>query len=248
MYDAIEASLREQKFKRIFAKDTERFIRNSENTELDKFISQHKGSEKNVGPVQKNDGQQFQRLFVIRNEGGMTALVQDGKGYILRLNKKESRNLPAFSKMIDIVTKDYEQEKAYQLLKNTLEQTQRDGLLDQQKPQFLGGKIEKTHFINPEDSEKMSDLIKNQGYPENFILLTKPGQSVFDMSDKGGVLVRLDELNNEKINGYSDHKIMVEGFVHQGIQRLFVGASVASLFRTATIKVNKELIHGNNSL
>ena len=64
VYDAIEASLREQKFKRIFAKDTERFIRNSENTELDKFISQHKGSEKNVGPVQKNDGQQFQRLFM----------------------------------------------------------------------------------------------------------------------------------------------------------------------------------------
>ena len=110
-----------------------------------------------------------------------------------------------------------------------------------------GSRIETTGFLLNGKNDLHEDLVL-QGYPEGFMFMTSPGQTIFNATKKGGILVRLDELKSEDLAGYNEQKLSAEGEVYQTISNLFTSACLASLFRTATINVNKELIHGKDTL
>ncbi len=244
---SIVASLTEQKFRRTFAKDADKVAKEHNEDAFVAFVKKHGGHKKNVGPVEKNNQNDFQRIFSIRNEGDTAVFVENGKGVMLTLTEKKARHLPVFSSMIEQVTHEYEEERAYVLLQDAINTAKNLAVSERSLTEVEGSRIETTGFLLNGKNDLHEDLVL-QGYPEGFMFMTSPGQTIFNATKKGGILVRLDELKSEDLAGYNEQKLSAEGEVYQTISNLFTSACLASLFRTATINVNKELIHGKDTL
>ncbi len=243
----IEKSLAEQYFRRNFVREADRVIKEKNEDVFFQFIKKHHGSESKIGPVEKNSEQSFQRIFSIRNDGDYAVFIENGKGIILKLTEKKAKHLPAFSSMIDQVMDDYKEEKTHLLLTNAVKKAislaHKNGTL----VEVEGAKIEKTSFIDPKDKESFKNLFE-QGYPDNFMELTVPGEITQEISKNKALIVMLDELKKDDLKDFESQKIKAEGEAYPTIHNLFSRACLASLFRTATIKINKELIHGKDSL
>lgn len=245
---AIVTSLTEQKFRRTFAKDADRVVKERNEADLNTFISSHHGSKKNVGPIEKNKGSDYQRIFGLRNDGDSAVFIQDGKGMILTLQEKKARHLPAFSSMIEKITHDYEEDRAYLLLQDAMKKAQDMARNEGMLVTVDGSKIHTTDFISPENTEEVKKMVDQEEYPNDFIFMTFPGQMMSASTKKGGILIRVDELKKEDASLYSEKKLTAEGESYKTIHNLFTSACLASLFRTATIRINEELIHGKDNL
>lgn len=243
----IEKSLMEQYFRRNFVREADKIIKEKNDEKLFEFIKKNHGSESKIGPVEKNSDDSFQRIFSIRNDGDYAIFIEDGKGIILKLTEKKAKHLPAFSTMIDQVTSDYKEEKTQELLSNAVKKAVLLAHKNGEIVEIEGTKIEKTSFINPEEKENLQKLLE-EGYPNNFMNLTVPGEVTQEISKNKAVVVMLDELKKESLKDFEAKKLMAEGEAYPTIHNLFSRACLASLFRTATIKINKELIHGKDSL
>ena len=245
--DAIITSLTEQKFRRTFAKEADKVVKERNQDALVAFVHDHHGHKKSVGPVEKNNENDFQRIFSLRNDGDMTVFIENNKGIILQLTEKHAKHLPSFSSMIDKVSHDYREERATVLLEKAVRKAQQLAHAQGGLVQIDGSKIETTSWIDPENKDQFQKLME-EGYPEDFMTMTTLGQIDSEITKKGATLIELIELNSKDLGGYSDAILRSEGESYQTIHNLFTSACLASLFRTATIRINEELIHGKDKL
>ena len=149
--------------------------------------------------------------------------------------------------MIDKVSHDYREERATVLLEKAVRKAQQLAHAQGGLVQIDGSKIETTSWIDPENKDQFQKLME-EGYPEDFMTMTTLGQIDSEITKKGATLIELIELNSKDLGGYSDAILRSEGESYQTIHNLFTSACLASLFRTATIRINEELIHGKDKL
>lgn len=239
---AIAKTLTEQKFKKLFSKNTEKICRDRNAGAIEAFAQQHGGKHKEVGPIEKNNSQEFQRIFSIRNVGDTVAYVQDGKGYLLTLKDKQAKHLPKFSEVEDKVAKDYKAERAFELMQEAIETARIQGFKQHALVEMPGSKIHTTGVITASDENNLKKLITQQAYPERFMNLTRVGDMVSNVTPDQGILVRLDELIGDVNLPEGDQKFKAEGASYRAVHQLFASACIASLFRNATINVNQNLV------
>ena len=242
----ISTLLRDQKFKRTFADEAQQITRSLTETAFDDFIKEHHGKKEMIALVDRSEGNVASRLFALRREGEKACYIQDGNGYVIQLDEKVERKLPALTDIEDKVKHDYFKYKGAKALDRQLEKSRTEAVAAGDLVACDGSKISSTDFIHPDNKEKIADLVK-QGFPENFVDLDHEGAMVAGKSEQGGVLVFLKNINNFSESAYAEKLKDSYRSAHQKHLSLFSRSYIASLYRTATIKINEELTKGKES-
>ena len=237
----IVKSLKEQKFRTRFSTEADRAVKTGDKALLESFIKDHKGTKGSVGPAERANEGFGRRLFILKKDGQSMAFLQDGKGTILTLEKKEAKKLPALSKIKDAVKEDYFEEKATKTLESQMKTAREKAISTGNLVQLDGAKISSTSFLQPTDSEKIKNLTNDQGYPYGFMGLDWEGAVVSSLNKDGAVVIRLDELEKIDSTIYAAEKKNLHKEAFKRFGQGFDASYIASLYRNATIKVNDQL-------
>ncbi len=236
----IVKSLKEQKFRTRFSKEADRVVKSSDKALLEKFIKEHGGKKDTVGPTERSGEGFGRRLFILKKDGQSMSFLQDGKGTILTLTKKEAKKFPALSKVKDQVKEDYFEKKATDALKSQMENARSKAIASGNLVPFEGGKISSTGLIQPTNTEKIKELT-NKGYPHGFMSLDWEGAVVSSLNKDGAVVIRLDEVEEIDKTLYAAAKRKLHKDAFKRFGQGFATSYIASLYRNATIKVNDQL-------
>lgn len=238
--DSIVKSLKEQKFRTRFSKEAERAVKSGDKELFEKFIQEHKGTKGNVGPIERSEEGLGRRLFILKKEGQSLSFLQDGKGVILTLTKKEAKRIPALSKIENKVKEDYFEKKATDALEAQMKEARSKAIADGKLIPIDGGKISSTGLIQPTNAEKIKELT-NRGYPHGFMDLDWEGAVISSLNKDGAVVIRLDEIEKIDKTFYAAEKQKLHKDAFKRFGQGFAASYIASLYRNATIKVNDQL-------
>ncbi|MFC1842966.1 peptidylprolyl isomerase [Candidatus Dependentiae bacterium] len=205
----IKEDLLGTKFKRLFAKDVSQLLSQGafDENKFNEFIKKAAKKEK-IALQPKGDSKQSKALFRIREN--IPAYYQDDKGVLVKLNQTQKRYLPALDAIKEVVTGDYQEREASQMLDKVIKKATKDAKkMEISEFKKLYGdkgkykiKIEETGWIKPGDMQKVKEL-QAKGYPtERIFKLEKTGEiENFRGSEQetaDGYIVKLDEV--EKFN------------------------------------------------
>lgn len=238
--DAIVKALTDQKFRIAFSRDADRVVKAENADLLEKFIKEHGGKKTMVGPLEKSEQVLGRRLFILRKEGQALSFVQDGKGAILILDKKTAKRLPELNSIKEQVEKDYFEQKAIKALEKQVAKAREQALQTGKFTELEGGKISSTGFIKVDDTATIEKLSK-AGYPAQFMSLDWEGAVITAIRQNEGIVIKLDEIEKVDQKLYEEQKTKVQKQAFERTHQLFAASFIASLYRTATIKVNDQL-------
>ena len=239
--ETIVKSLKTQKFRTQFSKEADRVIKSADKTLLEKFIEEHKAEKSSVGPLEKSGEGFGRRLFILKKDGQSLAFLQDGKGTILTLKKKEAKKSPSLDKVKEQVKEDYFEKKATQALELAMKEARSKAIATGKIVELDGGKISSTGLIQPTDNEKITNLTTKQGYPHGFMNLDWEGAVISSLNKDGAIVIRLDELEKIDKTIYTAEKQKLYKNAFKRFGQGFGASYIASLYRNATIKVNEQL-------
>lgn len=238
----IKKTLVDQKFRAEFNREAHQVVRQNEDKKgLEEFIVLHKGSVSDLQNVKKDaENLASQRLFALKNAGDLAVFMQDGKGIILQFKGKKVATTIPFEEVKSTVASDYYESKGTKALEAAVKKAKEQSILQKKMVQVDGGKIASTDWVKAQDDKKIEEVIK-LGFPKQFIELDWLGSVISSLSQDGGIVVRLDEIEEFKAESLEEEKQSLLKQVFERSSALFSQAFIASLFRNATIKVNNEL-------
>lgn len=234
-------SLKDQKFRTRFSKEADRAVKSGDKALLQNFIKEHEGKKSSVGPLERSADGFGRRLFILKKDGQSMAFLQDGKGTVLTLEKKQAKKTPKLENIKDKVKEDYFEKKATNSLKLEMEKARSKAIASGKLIPVDGSKISSTDFLQPTDSGKISDLTNKQGYPHGFMGLDWEGAVVSSLNKDGAVVIRLDEVEKIDSTLYAAEKRKLHKESFKRFGQGFEASYIASLYRNATIKVNDQL-------
>ncbi len=242
VHGEIKKTLLEQKFKAEFTRQANQLVRHDDTQEaFDAFVKKHAGSKEVL--VQAYNCEQSvikQRLFVMKNDGDKAVFVHEGTGIILQLTSKTKAEPLSFEKAQTAVSGDYYENRATKNLESAIAKAKTAALDAKKIVAVDGGKMGETERADFSDNEKSEKYIK-MGFPQGFNELDWVGAVLSSLNETGGIVIVLDEIEKAQEDAYQDHKNKLMKHVYERNSGLFSQAFIASLFRTATIKVNDEL-------
>jgi parvulin-like peptidyl-prolyl isomerase len=240
--ESIEKILLEQKFKSEFTRQASQASRQENPQEArEAFVTAHNGVKTTMRQVKKDsDGSIEQRLFALRNEGDFTAFVMNGEGVIVQLEKRIKTAQAPFETVKAKVAADYYEAQATQALEAAVKEAKSHVLKNGSFAPVDGGKISSTQFIKMDDESKIKELAEI-GFSEECFGLDWEGAVVAAFSPKKGIVIRLDEIEEVKENELQEKKPEILKMVFERNNAVFSQAFIASLFRTATIKLNDSI-------
>ena len=238
----IKKALVDQKFRVEFNREAHQVVRQDNDKKgLQEFVFAHKGAALDLENITKNvENLVSQRLFALKNVGDLAVFMQEGKGIILQYkNKKQAAMIP-FEEIKNTIASDYYESKATKALEAAVKKAKEQSILQKKMVQVEGGTIAFTDWVTLQDEKKIEELIK-LGFPKQFIELDWLGAVTSSLSEDGGTVVRLDEIEEFKQEKLEEQQQSLLKDVFERTSTLFSQAFIASLFRNATIKVNNEL-------
>lgn len=237
----IERVVKAQQFKEIFAQEVQAVLneKTADQEKLESFIERRRGKKSKIEAFGQGKTNAEQTLFKL-NLGEMAFYAEGQTGILVQLTEIEPKSLPNFSSIKDVVLNDLYEEKAYEALQNDVLEARRllmsDKSVDSVIHQF-GIKQEKTDWIEP-DTKKGVSLFDKKGISLDQIQrIEKVGGILLHRENRAIHLIRLEgiqelELTNDLLK---KSKQAVDG----EYKRTMLEGLVASLFRNATIEVNK---------
>jgi hypothetical protein len=234
--------LTKKSFKKSFAKDLATLIKKDMSL-VDSFILDKAGKKEVITDVAKNDTRLSQEAFRLAdNEYGF--YINNDKGYLVLLTQVKGRYLPDCESIKDVVKNDLYEDRAEKNLVATMNAI-KDGVQGEDLAVITnkyGLKWQKTGFVLPSDYQKVQKLEK-EGLPMNEVISwEKVGSLITTTFDKGGVVIKLDEIKNYDLNDFIAFKDEVTNKSEGVSKRLFIESFVASLYRNATIETNESII------
>ena len=242
MKDVIEKTLLEQKFKSEFTRQANQLSRQENPQEArDAFVSAHHGAKTTMNNV-KRDSQDLieQRLFALRNEGDFNAFVMNGKGIIVQLEARTKTEEAPFATVKTKVVADFYEAQATKALEAAVREAKNNVLKNKAFSPVDGGKISSTQLVKMDDEKQIKELAE-LGFTEECFSLDWKGAVLASFSPTKGIVIRLDQLEEIDENEFKKKKSEILKMVFERNNAVFSQAFIASLFRTATIKVNNSI-------
>lgn len=238
--ETIEKILLEQKFKAEFTRQANQTSRQENPQEArEDFVTAHHGVKTTIRHVKKDtEGLIEQRLFSLRNTGDFTAFVMNGDGVIVQLEERIKPEQATFDSVKAKVATDYYEAQATKALENAVKEARSHVLKNGSFAPIDGGKIGTTPFVKLDDEAKLKELAE-MGFPEGCFYLDWEGAVSYSL--KNGIVIRLDEIEEIKENELQEKKPEILKMVFERNNAVFSQAFIASLFRTATIKLNDSI-------
>jgi parvulin-like peptidyl-prolyl isomerase len=240
--DPIETTLLEQKFKSEFTRQANQLSRQENPQEArDAFVAAHNGT-KTTMPNVKRDSQDpiEQRLFALRNEGDFNAFVLNGKGIIVQLETRTKTEQAPFATVKAKVAADFYEAQATKALVAAVKEAKAYVVKNNSFVAIDGGKISSTQLVKMDDEKQIKQLAEI-GFTEECFGLDWQGAVLSSFSPKNGIVIRLDEMEKIDENEFKAKKPEILKMVFERNNSVFSQAFIASLFRTATIKVNDSI-------
>ncbi len=159
----IKDTLVQQEFRRAFTSDMKKVIDNQET--LAEFIRKKGGSPQELTRVLLDDTPVTNYLFKLQ-PGQRTFFVNDQKGVALQLDKEERRYLPDLDTIKDTVTQDLQEQRAQQMLEETVEKARslaQTKSFQELKKEF-NADVSQTDWIDPALNDAAESL-KKKGVP-----------------------------------------------------------------------------------
>ncbi len=238
----IEKTLLEQKFKSEFTRQANQLSRQENPQEArDAFVSAHHGAKTTMNNV-KRDSQDLieQRLFALRNEGDFNAFVMNGKGIIVQLEARTKTEEAPFATVKTKVVADFYEAQATKALEAAVREAKNNVLKNKAFSPVDGGKISSTQLVKMDDEKQIKELAE-LGFTEECFSLDWKGAVLASFSPTKGIVIRLDQLEEIDENEFKEKKSEILKMVFERNNAVFSQAFIASLFRTATIKVNNSI-------
>ena len=239
----IQKKLLEQKFKSEFTRQSQQLIRSGEATQeaIASFVATYKGKKDLLQGVQKSaDTMMSQRLFALKNTGDMTSFIKDGKGIMIELKAVSKPKAIKFEDCKTAVSQDYVEVQATQALEQALKQAKIDAVVQNKLVSNQLSTIQTTGFVGPDDKKVKEELTK-KGFTNYAFELDWQGAVITGLSEKGGLVIRLDELERMSGETFETKKSEFLQAQYQEETNKYVQAFIASLCRNATIEINDEL-------
>jgi len=238
----IRKLLIEQKFKSDFVKTASQLARQDNPEEArDAFVAAHHGVKTTMNNVKRETEDPVeQRLFALRNEGDFTAAVLNGKGIIIQCESKAKAEPASFDSVKTRVANDLYEDRATRALEDAVKTAKAQVLKTGSFATLDGGKISSTEFIKMDDEKKIKELTE-AGFPQQSMELDWEGAVLSSFSTKNGIVVRLDAIEKLEDADFAQKRPELLRAAYERLNGLFSHAFIASLFRTATIKVNDSI-------
>lgn len=234
----VQKLVKDKKFATEFTKIATRVIRSSSEDAkaFEQFIETNKAKQEKVAAVAKGEGPVAGRLFSLKKRGDKIAYISEGKGVILELQDILKPNIPPFDMMKPFVEKDFYAARAQKSMTDTVKAVKEKVLQSGKLEASVGVKVEKTDWIGPKDEEKLKKLFE-KGVPQDLLLLDTKGGVITAMGKKDGFIIILDDERTITDAQTESDKNKLEYELNKQLNELFNRAFVASLYRTATIKI-----------
>ncbi len=244
--DNIEQELVKQAFAKQFPKDVRALSRTPNADEIEQFAQKHGGTLSTIALSAKDSSAPMRTLFNLK-EGGVDTFMENGNGYLVRLDQVQKRALPAFDEVKELVKEDLAQERAQEKLKE-LVQSAKDALT-QKAPsavaQELNAELYETGVLYPKNEQDVKKVQDKGLSAEKMFQLVKRGSSLTSLEgNKGLVYYLIDSIAGEQSVSEQEQKELVKEVKGQR-NRLFAQGFIASLLRNATIDINKSLFNLN---
>lgn len=238
----IEKTLLEQKFKSEFTRQASQLMRQDKPQEArDAFAAAHNGTKTTMRDVKKESEDVMEhRLFALKNDGDFNAFILNNKGIILQLDGKTKAEQIPFATVKEKVTVDYYEGQATKALEKAVKEAKKHVLKKNSFASVDGAKISSTGFVKMDDEAKIKELLE-MGFPADTIALDWKGAVLSSFSSKSGIVVKLDEIEELGESDFNEKRPEILKAVFERNNTLFSHAFIASLFRTATIKVNDSI-------
>ena len=240
--ETIEKTLLEQKFKSEFTRQANQLSRQENPHEArDAFIAAHNGVKTMMPNVKKDSTDPIeQRLFALRNEGDFNAFVMNGNGIIVQLETRVKTEEAPFETVKAKVAADFYEAQATKALEAAVKEAKNYVLKNKTFAPIDGGKISSTQLVKMDDEKQIKELAEI-GFSEECFGLDWPGAVLASFSPKNGIVIRLDEIEEIQENEFKEKKSELLKAIFERNNTFFSQAFIASLFRTATIKVNDSI-------
>jgi len=230
-------------FKKRFIKDVKEVALLPDKKAIESFIANKAGKKEVINNISKGENHLAKEAFSLK-EGDYGFYVENEIGVIVFLSAIKERHLPSFESIKDVVSKDYYDSKARELMEERLQEVKKmtqEMSFDKIKS-LLNTTIHTINMVNPADTKQMSSLEK-KGLPMRELLnLDKKGTIFTYNSDKNNYIFKLDEIENFDENRFQEMRKEVKDQLGAVRTRLLLDGFVASLHRNATIETNESIL------
>jgi peptidyl-prolyl cis-trans isomerase D len=242
--EGIEQKLLTDKFRRLFGQEARKVTQEAaQNAQaLTAFVKEKRGSEKTVDAVQKETGPLSNVLFKI-DKGSYGTYFEGDQGIIAQLTEIHPAVTPSLDSVKEQVLHDYQQqhgfEKMQQVVDTAYKRAATEPLNDLKNAYHA--QLETTDFIDPSDYKALPELSKKGISNEQLRELGTLGSISKEITPEHGYIIRLDELKKYAPEDYEARKKELLSRAYQELQQRVESGFVASLYKNATIKINKSL-------
>lgn len=243
VYKDIEKKLKSKKFKEQFAQEAQKAV--SGELSVDQLVKKTAGSARDIALVSRNDSSAHNKaLFKIKQQGDYGFYVDGDKGYLIQLVTLTKPYLPSFESLKDVISQDYYQEKASELLQQDMERAKELAKTDDiaQLAKKFSAPLKTPSAIKKSDAEEVARLQK-EGLPVDAMFsISAQGDIAEAKVDLDGFIIRLDAIAPFDNDEFAHEKDKLKKQLQSEYRRLLGAGFVASLSRNATIKVNESLL------
>lgn len=207
----IIAKVKSEKFRNIFNTDARRILNQSvdDSTVFENFIKEKHAVKKNIGPIEKNATVLSNKLFGLNKVEEKAFYQDEGKGYLVQLDKIEKSYLPKLSDIKDKVIQDIYKEKAFNLMKKDLNSISKMSDLKEAAKQFNATFVY-TDWIDPKNENSLKE-IKEKKLPEQKLFsLINVGQVIQHIALENSYIIKLYEIEPFDEENFKKNKHVVE--------------------------------------
>ncbi len=239
----IKTVLKERKFASEFIRQANRYTQAQDEESakaFEAFVAKHKGVRKQLEAAQKQEGILSTRLFSLKKRGDKAAFMHEGKGIVIEVVDILKKVTPPFELFKPMVEKDYLTFKGYELLaqaaKNCIEKARETHSLKADLHPYAV--IKQLEWVDQFDEKQVEKLQKEEIAQALFGL-----EKVFSVSAaqaKDGVRIfMLDQVRNPEEAKIKERESEVTKNFFSAYNNLFSRSFIASLYRNATIDLDK---------
>ncbi len=240
----IKQRLEQEKFKKQFAADAQRTIKQAEaSPELfDQFVQAHHGQKSNLEHQEKTNSRKIQKLFDL-SEGKKAFVLEDGTGSIMQLINREKSYTPSLDTIKDQVLHDLYIQRARERLAGDLVQVSSltlDQLRDFAKKH--GGSVEVTDWLAP-DMQSVWSSLEKRGFPgQAMMAMTVTGAHADLLTPEAGQYAQAIEIEPFDSARFNERKNDLWRALYAEEAQQFSYGLIASLQKNATIKINSSAV------
>ncbi len=244
--DSIIKTLRLEQFKTSFPHMVRQVTAQHEDKEqaLSTFAGQRGAKKQVFTDVVLSDAPVIQKLFATRKDG-VSSLIDGEHGLVVITTVIHKAYEPAFEQVKSRVTDDWYQEKAARAIKKVLREADAFTTIEQFK-QFAhqhGVAIEQTGQLVAHNAEQVKKLKDKMGDGfERLFAMSVPGSVAVQLGEQVGYAVCLSAIEPFNEQDFQTHLSELAAPAVREQQSLVARGFIASLCKTATIKVNEKLV------